>query len=237
MCCSPHPPTIRMLVGRATHVETGSYGTPTHAAPELLREGRLSPAVDVFAFGVLGGFVQAECPGLCEWIGTACFCWCFGTACLCCCLGLFISVGPALQLTLKFHNAASLPPPPPNPAPRLFSTLCHHLPCSLVVMLRMGSGCTKCVAMRKAVFPASSTAASPSICPQAESVREGYQSVGTLNRAHKMMANEVWGCQTGLDQAKPALHHLAQHCQVPRSGPVLSKPAKPPGLPFSAGPL
>lgn len=104
-----------MLVGRATHVETGSYGTPTHAAPELLREGRLSPAVDVFAFGVLGGFVQAECPGLCEWIGTACFCWCFGTACLCCCLGLFISVGPALQLTLKFHNAASLPPPPPTP--------------------------------------------------------------------------------------------------------------------------
>ncbi|KAL4434240.1 hypothetical protein ABPG75_000681 [Micractinium tetrahymenae] len=43
----------RMLDGRATHVETGSYGTPTHAAPELLREGRLSPAVDVFAFGVL----------------------------------------------------------------------------------------------------------------------------------------------------------------------------------------
>lgn len=43
----------RMLDGRATHVETGSYGTPTHAAPELLREGRLSPAVDVFAFGIL----------------------------------------------------------------------------------------------------------------------------------------------------------------------------------------
>ena len=47
-------PTCRMLDGRATHVETGSYGTPTHAAPELLREGRLSPAVDLFAFGVLG---------------------------------------------------------------------------------------------------------------------------------------------------------------------------------------
>ena len=43
-----------MLDGRATHVETGSYGTPTHAAPELLQEGRLSPAVDLYAFGILG---------------------------------------------------------------------------------------------------------------------------------------------------------------------------------------
>lgn len=43
----------RMLDGRATHVETGSYGTPTHAAPELLQEGRLSPAVDLYAFGIL----------------------------------------------------------------------------------------------------------------------------------------------------------------------------------------
>ncbi|EFN57850.1 hypothetical protein CHLNCDRAFT_143307 [Chlorella variabilis] len=43
----------RMLDGCATHVETGSLGTPTHAAPELLREGHLSPAADVFAFGVL----------------------------------------------------------------------------------------------------------------------------------------------------------------------------------------
>ncbi|PSC76682.1 kinase [Micractinium conductrix] len=43
----------RMLEGRATHVETASMGTPTHAAPELLRSGHLSPAVDAFAFGVL----------------------------------------------------------------------------------------------------------------------------------------------------------------------------------------
>lgn len=50
-----------MLDGHATHVETGSYDTATHAAPELLREGRLSPAADVFAFGVLGGFEQALC--------------------------------------------------------------------------------------------------------------------------------------------------------------------------------
>lgn len=46
-----------MLDGRLTHIETGSLGTPTHAAPELLRQGRLSPAVDVFAFGILGVWV------------------------------------------------------------------------------------------------------------------------------------------------------------------------------------
>ena len=45
----------RMLDGRATHVQTGSLGTPTHAAPELLREGRLASPADVYAFGVLGG--------------------------------------------------------------------------------------------------------------------------------------------------------------------------------------
>ena len=49
----------RMLEGRATHVETASMGTPTHAAPELLRSGHLSPAVDAFAFGVLGEWVGA----------------------------------------------------------------------------------------------------------------------------------------------------------------------------------
>ncbi|PRW58787.1 kinase isoform B [Chlorella sorokiniana] len=43
----------RMLDGRSTYIQTGSLGTPTHAAPELLREGRLCPAVDIYAFGVL----------------------------------------------------------------------------------------------------------------------------------------------------------------------------------------
>ena len=56
---SPPPPLHRMLDGRATHVQTGSLGTPTHAAPELLREGRLCQAVDVYAFGVLGGWGMA----------------------------------------------------------------------------------------------------------------------------------------------------------------------------------
>ncbi len=53
-----------MLDGRATHVDTGSYGTATHAAPELLRQGRLSPAVDAYAFGILG-----ECLCLCHTTG------------------------------------------------------------------------------------------------------------------------------------------------------------------------
>ena len=48
-------PPRRMLERTVSHVDTGTYGTPNHAAPELLREGRLSPAADVFAFGILGG--------------------------------------------------------------------------------------------------------------------------------------------------------------------------------------
>ncbi len=43
----------RMLGEAQTHVDTGSYGTVTHAAPELLSEGRLTKASDVFAFGML----------------------------------------------------------------------------------------------------------------------------------------------------------------------------------------
>ncbi|PRW58809.1 kinase [Chlorella sorokiniana] len=43
----------RMLDGRSTYIQTGSLGTPTHAAPELLREGRLAVPADVYAFGVL----------------------------------------------------------------------------------------------------------------------------------------------------------------------------------------
>jgi serine/threonine protein kinase len=43
----------RMLQETETHVNTGSYGTVTHAAPELLSEGRLTKSSDVFAFGML----------------------------------------------------------------------------------------------------------------------------------------------------------------------------------------
>ena len=43
----------RMLPETQTHVNTGSYGTVTHAAPELLTEGRLTKACDVFAFGIM----------------------------------------------------------------------------------------------------------------------------------------------------------------------------------------
>ena len=59
--------TRRMLDGSLTHVETGSLGTPTHAAPELLREGRLSPAADVFAFGVLGERDSSHTVWCCRW--------------------------------------------------------------------------------------------------------------------------------------------------------------------------
>ncbi|KAK9807889.1 hypothetical protein WJX72_012343 [[Myrmecia] bisecta] len=42
----------RILAGDDT-VETVSFGTVTHMPPELLREGRLSKAADVYAYGVL----------------------------------------------------------------------------------------------------------------------------------------------------------------------------------------
>ena len=43
----------RILRETETHVDTGSYGTVTHASPELLTEGRLTKASDVFAFGIV----------------------------------------------------------------------------------------------------------------------------------------------------------------------------------------
>ncbi|KAK9811611.1 hypothetical protein WJX72_006916 [[Myrmecia] bisecta] len=42
----------RILIGQEA-VKTVSFGTVTHMPPELLREGRLSKAADVYAFGVL----------------------------------------------------------------------------------------------------------------------------------------------------------------------------------------
>ncbi len=43
----------RMLPETVSHVDTGSYGTVTHASPELLTDGRLTKACDVFAFGIV----------------------------------------------------------------------------------------------------------------------------------------------------------------------------------------
>lgn len=36
-----------------THVDTGSYGTAAYAAPELLADGRLTRAADVYSWAVL----------------------------------------------------------------------------------------------------------------------------------------------------------------------------------------
>ena len=46
-------------------------GTHTHAAPELLRSGHLSPAVDAYAFGVLGERWEGRREGE---AGTECAC-------------------------------------------------------------------------------------------------------------------------------------------------------------------
>lgn len=43
----------RCLAHHATHRTTNSCGTMSHMAPELLRYGRLSPAVDIYAFGIM----------------------------------------------------------------------------------------------------------------------------------------------------------------------------------------
>ncbi|KAL4452143.1 hypothetical protein ABPG75_007805 [Micractinium tetrahymenae] len=43
----------RMLLESQTHVNTDSYGTVSHAAPELLSTGRLTKAADIYAFGLI----------------------------------------------------------------------------------------------------------------------------------------------------------------------------------------
>jgi len=43
----------RVLNAGATHRSTGTLGTITHQPPELLRLGKMSPAGDVYAFGIL----------------------------------------------------------------------------------------------------------------------------------------------------------------------------------------
>ena len=59
-CAAPSSPLqladfglSRMLHEGETHVDTGNYGTVTHASKELLLDGRLTKSSDVFAFGRL----------------------------------------------------------------------------------------------------------------------------------------------------------------------------------------
>lgn len=44
----------RMLGQGQSHVDTTSYGTPSYAAPELLKEGRLTKAADIYSLGIMG---------------------------------------------------------------------------------------------------------------------------------------------------------------------------------------
>ncbi|KIZ00671.1 hypothetical protein MNEG_7293 [Monoraphidium neglectum] len=43
----------RVLNAGATHRSTRTFGTITHMGPEVLRLGKISPAADVYAFGIL----------------------------------------------------------------------------------------------------------------------------------------------------------------------------------------
>ena len=45
---------VRALSPLATHVSTTSHGTVTHMPPEVLMDGKLRPAADVYSFGVMG---------------------------------------------------------------------------------------------------------------------------------------------------------------------------------------
>lgn len=50
-----------MLQNGLTHRTMTHTGTISHSAPELLSHGRMSPAADVYAFGIMG-----ECAALCQ---------------------------------------------------------------------------------------------------------------------------------------------------------------------------
>lgn len=44
----------RLLDTRSSHLHTRTHGTVMYAAPELLKDGRLTKAADVYSFGLLG---------------------------------------------------------------------------------------------------------------------------------------------------------------------------------------
>lgn len=44
---------VPWLVQDQTSIQTGSYGTPGFAAPELLTEGKLTKAADIFSLGLI----------------------------------------------------------------------------------------------------------------------------------------------------------------------------------------
>ena len=43
----------RILFKNYSHVSTKTHGTITYMPPEMLHEGRLAPAVDVYSYGIL----------------------------------------------------------------------------------------------------------------------------------------------------------------------------------------
>ena len=49
-----------------TRVETRTYGTITHMAPEVLRSNQISKAADVYSFGVILWELAAGCRA---WVG------------------------------------------------------------------------------------------------------------------------------------------------------------------------
>lgn len=59
-------------------------GTLSHMAPEVLQEGRLSTAADVYSFGVLSEWLKTQLPALATAAAT-CQLGVMQDACRCCC--------------------------------------------------------------------------------------------------------------------------------------------------------
>lgn len=55
------------LLAGATHRSTRTTGTITHTAPEVLQTAKITPAADVYAFGIMSELLlgQRRVPGSC----------------------------------------------------------------------------------------------------------------------------------------------------------------------------
>ncbi len=56
----------------ASRIETTTYGTVTHMPPELLSDGKLSRAADVYSFGVILNEMFCGALSCCRYCHTCC---------------------------------------------------------------------------------------------------------------------------------------------------------------------
>ena len=68
----------RIMSPDETHCETKNTGTVTHMAPEVIQDGRVSQAGDVYSFGIMSKWVQGGAPQQQRYVGKA---WANGRKC------------------------------------------------------------------------------------------------------------------------------------------------------------